>query len=371
VRDLLRKARRIVVKIGTGVLTDPKGRFDAPTFGRISTELAACAKSRQVVVVSSGAVALGVERLHLPARPTDIPGKQAAAAVGQSRLMARYDEALGALGVTVAQVLLSHDDLASRKRYLNARRTLERLIEAHVVPVINENDTVSVDELKFGDNDALAALVVGLVGADALIVLSDVGGLYTADPRSDSAARLVPEVVRVNSDVEQLAAGSTGARGTGGMSTKVRAARRAAQAGAITVIAEGKREGVLAAVLQGEEIGTVFGADDRRLTGVRRFLAHAATARGELRVDDGARRAISENGKSLLPAGVKAVRGSFGVGDPIDISDAKGRPFARGVAGYSADELRQIMGRKTAEIAKVLGYKYLDEVVHRDDLVLL
>lgn len=370
-RERLKTARRIVVKIGTGVVTDAIGRFDGPTFDRITADLGAAKASREIVVVSSGAVALGVERLGRAGRPEDIPGKQAAAAVGQSRLMARYDAALGAQGIPVAQVLLTHDDLSSRRRYLNARRTIERLLGDGVLPVINENDTVAVEELKFGDNDALAALVVGLVGADALIILSDVAGLYSADPRHDPEAALVPEVERVTPEIERLCGGAGTRVGTGGMLSKVRAAKRAAEAGAAAIVALGKRPGVLAAALSGEAVGTFFMAAERRLTGLRRFLSHAARPRGELRVDDGARRAIADSGKSLLPAGVRAVRGAFGAGDPVDIADLKGRTFARGVAGYSAAEIHQIMGRKTAEIERVLGYKSLDEVVHRDEMVLL
>jgi glutamate 5-kinase len=370
-RNRLRKAHRVVVKVGTGVLTDSNGRLDPRILEQLAADFAAVARTHELVVVSSGAIALGVERLGLRSRPTDMPGKQAAAAVGQSRLMARYDQALAAMGVVVAQVLLTHEDLASRKRYFNARRTLLRLLESKVLPIINENDTVSVDEIKFGDNDALAALVVGLVGADALIILSDVRGLYDDDPRRTATATLIHEVPKITAEIDRLARGSTSGRGTGGMSTKLRAARRASQAGAVTLIAEGKAPGILEAALSGEPVGTVFGVEEKRLKGVRRFLAHAAAPRGELRVDDGARRAISDGGKSLLPAGVKAVRGSFGIGDPVDIADARGRAFARGVVGYSADEVRKIMGRRTSEIAAILGYKYLDEIVRRDDLVLL
>ncbi len=365
----LGRIRRLVVKIGTGVLTDSKGRFDAVHFSRLTADLADVARATQLVVVSSGAVALGVERLELKTRPKDIPGKQAAAAVGQSLLMHRYEGALGPAGFRTAQVLLTHDDLANRKRYLNARRALERLLAQKVVPIINENDTVAVDELKFGDNDTLAGLVVGLIGADLLVVLSDVDGLYTADPRVEPGARRLDEVPKVTAEIERLAGGAVSAVGTGGMSTKVRAAKRAAQVGCPAVIAPGKRVGALAQVLAGEPIGTWFHAEAERLTGRKRWMAHALKPKGQLRVDDGAKRALLESKRSLLPSGVREVVGSFQNGDPVDIADLGGAVFARGLAGYSADEIRKVAGRKSSEIEAVLGYKYLDEIVHRDHLV--
>ncbi len=316
-------------------------------------------------------------QLGTPAQDVDPRARRLALATvgegaGQPRLAGdRQPESLARHGVKAAQVLLTHEDLASRRRYLNARRTLERLLAWRVVPVVNENDTVSVDEIKFGDNDALAALVVGLVGAQALVILSDVRGLFSVDPRADPQATLVGGVVRVTADIERLAGGSTSGRGTGGMITKVRAAKSAGQAGAATVVVEGKRAGILGEVLAGHPVGTVFGPSDKHLRGVKRFLAHAARPKGVLRVDDGARTAIAEGGKSLLPAGVRGVKGSFDVGDSVDIADLRGKVFARGVAGYSAEEVKSIMGKKTAEIESVLGYKYTDEVVHRDDMVIL
>ncbi|MFN7130535.1 MAG: glutamate 5-kinase, partial [Myxococcales bacterium] len=278
----LGRVRRLVVKIGTGVLTDSKGRFDAVHFSRLTADLADAARNRELVVVSSGAVALGVERLELKSRPKDIPGKQAAAAVGQSLLMHRYEGALGPAGFRTAQILLTHDDLANRKRYLNARRALERLLEQKVVPIINENDTVAVDELKFGDNDTLAGLVVGLLGAELLVILSDVDGLYTADPRVDASAKKLDEVQKVNAEIERLAGGSISGVGTGGMFTKIRAAKRASQAGCPTVIAPGKRMGALAQVLAGEPLGTWFHAEAAPLTGRKRWMAHAMKPKGEL-----------------------------------------------------------------------------------------
>jgi glutamate 5-kinase len=365
----LGSARRVVVKIGSGVLTDSKGRFDAVHFARLTADLADAARGRELAVVSSGAIALGVERLGLAARPKDIPNKQAAAAVGQGVLMHRYESALGPAGFTTAQVLLTHDDFANRTRYLNARRAFDCLLAQGVLPIVNENDTVSVDEIKLGDNDSLAGLVVGLVEADLLVILSDIEALYTADPRTDPAATPIAVVEKVTPEIERLAGGSISGVGTGGMLTKVRAARRAAEAGCPTVVASGKRVGHLLQVLAGEPVGTLFLAASEKLPSRKRWMAHALKPKGVLTVDDGAKRALLTQKRSLLPSGVREVAGSFKNGDPVDIADESGGVFARGLAGYSSDELRRIAGKKTSEIEAVLGYKYLDEVVHRDDLV--
>jgi len=362
-------AQRLVVKIGTGVLTDARGRFDAVRFARLTADLADAARGREMVIVSSGAVALGVERLGLSSRPKDIPGKQAAAAVGQGVLMNRYENALGPAGFVTAQVLLTHDDFSNRTRYLNARHSLERLIEQGALPIINENDTVSVAEIKLGDNDSLAGLVVGLIEADLLVILSDVDGLYTADPRSDKTAVKLDVVDKVTPDIERLAGGSVSGLGTGGMLTKVRAARRAAEAGAETVIAPGKMQGALLKVLAGEALGTRFKALEERLPARKRWLAHANKPKGTLKVDEGARKALVGSKRSLLPSGVREVVGQFKHGDAVDIAGPDGQVFARGLVAYSAEDLRKIAGKKTADIEAILGYKYLDEAVHRDDLV--
>jgi glutamate 5-kinase len=372
-RSTLARAKRIVVKVGTGTLTDPGGRFDRKNCARLGAELAAIARGRRLVLVSSGAVALGAERLRLvrsKGKPWDIPTKQACAAVGQPHLMAAWGEALGAHGLQVAQVLLTADDLASRKRFLNARRTFERLLEADVVPVVNENDTVAVDEIKVGDNDTLAGLVAGCVEADVVAMLTDVEGLYDRDPALDGA-RLLRDVPRVTAEIERMAGGAGSERSVGGMATKVKAARRLATQGVLTALLSGRRAGALAALLSGEEVGTVFGREAERLTSRKGWLAAAARGKGVIVVDPGARRALVEQGRSLLPSGVRGVEGQFGQGDAVDIAVDPARPFARGLAGYGADEVRRIAGLKTSEIERALGYKYLDEVVHRDDLVVL
>ena len=372
-RSTLARAKRIVVKVGTGTLTDAAGRFDRQNCARLAAELAEAARGRRLVIVSSGAVALGAERLGLvrsKGKPWDIPTKQACAAVGQPHLMAAWGEALMAHGRTVAQVLLTAEDLASRKRFLNARRTVDRLLEEDVIPVVNENDTVAVDEIKVGDNDTLAGLVAGCIEADLVAMLTDVEGLFDRDP-AEPGATLVREVQRVTADIERIAGGAGSERSVGGMATKVKAARRLAAQGVTTALLSGRRPGALAALLRGEPVGTVFAPGKERLPSRKGWLAAAARGKGVIVVDPGARRALVDQGRSLLPSGVKGVEGHFGVGDPVDIAVERGRPFARGLAGYAADELRRIAGLKTSEIEGALGYKYLDEVVHRNDLVVL
>jgi glutamate 5-kinase len=372
-RSALSRAKRIVVKVGTGTLTDSEGRIDRQNCARLGAELAELSRERRVVLVSSGAVAFGAERLGLVRRkgkPWDIPTKQAAAAVGQPHLMAAWGDAFGAHGRLVAQVLLTADDLASRTRFLNARRTFERLLAEGVVPVVNENDTVAVDEIKVGDNDTLAGLVAGCVEADLVAMLTDVEGLYDRNP-ADPGAALVHEVPRVTAEIERMAGGAGTERSVGGMATKVKAARRLAAQGVATALLSSRRPGALRALLAGERVGTLFARGTERLSARKGWLAAAARGKGVILVDAGARKALVDGGRSLLPSGVRAVQGQFRVGDPVDIAVDAVRPFARGLAGYGADEVRRIAGLKTSEIERALGYKYLDEIVHRDDLVVL
>ena len=370
-RSTLSRTKRLVVKVGTGTLTDARGRFDRENCARLGAELAELARGRRLVLVSSGAVTFGAERLGLErvkGKPWDIPTKQACAAVGQPHLMAAWGDALGAHGIVVAQVLLTADDVASRKRFLNARRTFEKLLEAGVVPVVNENDTVAVEEIKVGDNDTLAGLVAGCVEAELVAMLTDVEGLYDRSP-AEPGAKLLHDVPRVTADVERMAGGAGSERSVGGMATKVKAARRLATQGVATALLSGRRPHALAALLAGERVGTVFARASERLPARKGWLAAAAKGKGIILVDAGARRALIEQKRSLLPSGVRAVEGQFGVGDPVDIAVERGRPFARGLAGYGAEEVRRIAGLKTSEIERALGYKYLDEIVHRDDLV--
>ena len=370
-RSSFARCRRPVIKIGSTVLAGTGGKagpssLDRQKFARLCDDLAVLAQGRTPVVVSSGAVVLGVERLGLSQRPKEMALKQAAAAVGQSRLMRLYDDELESRGLRCAQVLLTHADIADRGRYLNSRRALAELLARSVVPVINENDTVSVEEIKFGDNDALAGMVVDLVEADLLVILTDAGGLYGADPRKNPSAERIPYVERVTAAVEALAGGESDV-GTGGMVTKLRAARRASEAGVPCAIVPGE-PGVLQQLLRGEDVGTVIAPQGERHGLRKRWMLDLKT-RGELRVDDGARLALIDRKKSLLPSGVREVRGSFASGDPVEISSLDGTPFARGLAVYSADEVRRILGRRSAEIEAALGYRLLDCVVHRDDLV--
>jgi glutamate 5-kinase len=370
-RSALSRARRLVVKVGTGTLTDAQGRFDRQNCARLASELAEVAHGRRVVLVTSGAVALGAEKLGLvrqKGKKWDIPTKQAAAAVGQPLLMAAWGEALGAHRLITGQVLLTAEDLASRRRFLNARRTFDRLLEEGAIPVVNENDTVAVEEIKVGDNDTLAALVAGCVEADAVVMLTDVEGLYDRNP-SLPGAELLSDVARVTPELERIAGGAGSERSTGGMATKVRAARRLAAQGVVTALLSGRRTRALPGLLAGERLGTVFARGTERLSSRKGWLAAAARGKGTILVDPGALRALSEQGRSLLPSGVRGVEGQFGIGDPVDIAVEAGRPFARGLAGYAADEVRKIAGLKTSEIERALGYKYLDEVVHRNDLV--
>jgi len=372
-RSHLSKVKRLVVKVGTGTLTTADGKFDRQNCHRLGAELAEAARSRRVVLVSSAAIALGAEQLGLTrskGKPWDIATKQACAAAGQPHLMRAWREALAPHGLGVAQVLLTAEDLASRKRFLNARRTFARLLELGVLPVVNENDTVAVEEIQVGDNDALAGLVSTCVEAELVVMLTDVDAMYDRDPR-EKGAQALREVARVTAEVLRMAGGAGSERSTGGMLTKVKAAKRLASQGTGTALLSGREPGALAALLAGEPVGTFFAPADQQLSRRKGWLLSAARGRGVLLVDDGARRALEQQGKSLLPSGVKSVAGHFRVGDPVDIAVRDGRPFARGLAGYGAEEVRRIAGLKSGEIERALGYKYLDEVVHRNDLVLL
>jgi len=372
-RSTLLSAKSLVVKVGTGTLTDATGRFDPQNCARLAAELAEVGRGRRLVLVSSAAIAFGAEKLGLVrsrAKPWDIATKQAAAAVGQPDLVRAWGEAFAPHGVKVAQVLLTAEDLANRKRFLNARRTFARLLELGVLPVVNENDTVAVAEIKVGDNDSLAALVASCVEAELVAMLTDVEGLYDRDP-GQPGARMLHVVPRVTAEVERIAGGSGNERSVGGMATKVRAARKLAAQGVATALLSGRRPGAIADLLAGAAVGTIFPPDPERLSGRKGWLAAAARGKWLILVDAGAARALTERGKSLLPSGVRAVDGQFGVGDPVDIAVDRRRPFARGLAGYGADEVRRIAGLKTSEIERALGYKDLDEIVHRNDMVLL
>ena len=365
-------AKRLVVKVGSAVLSKGDIGLHRPTLERISRELSALREEgREIVLVSSGAILAGMGRLGLGERPGSIPLKQAAAAVGQSLLMRHYEEAFDPYGQRVAQLLLTQEDFRSRPRYLNARNTLFTLLHLGVLPIINENDTVSVEEIRFGDNDNLSALVATLVGADLLVILTDLDGLYTADPRRDPNASLITQVPRRSADVSFWAADSGTGLGTGGMVTKMEAARRAAASGIPTIIANGLVEGILARILRGEAVGTLVQASSSRMRSRKRWLAFATQPRGRIVVDIGAKEALIRGGKSLLPSGVVSASGGFEGGEVVSLCDPAGEEFARGVANYDAEQVDQIKGLKSSQIEGALGSKPFDEVVHRDNLVIL
>ncbi|ALC15290.1 glutamate 5-kinase [Desulfuromonas soudanensis] len=369
-RNLLSHVRRVVIKIGSGVISGDDGLDNAIIGGIVGDVAELRRQGYEVVIVSSGAVAAGKGDLGIIGRPRTIPLKQAAAAIGQSRLMRSYKEALRPLGLTAGQVLLTRDDLANRRRYLNARNTLMTLLEYGVIPIINENDTVVVDEIRFGDNDNLSALVTNLVEAHLLVILSDVDGLFDSDPGKNPGAQLIPLVERIGSGIEAMAGDSNSHFGTGGMVTKIRAAKRASLYGVGTAIINGRTPKILLRFFAGEELGTYFLPARDRMAAKKHWIAFTKKPRGKLFVDDGARNALVSKGKSLLPSGIQGVEGGFDRGDAVRLCTLDGTEFAKGVINYTLPELLRIMGKKSSEIEGILGYKYGDEIVHRDNLVL-
>lgn len=370
-RRQLGRVRRLVVKVGSGLVTNAATGADAGRIETLAAEIAAVRDGRQVVLVTSGAIVTGIARLALGERPRSIPEKQAAAAVGQSALMWEYDAAFKRHGIPVGQVLLTAQDIADRSRYLNARNALTTLLGLGVLPIVNENDTVAVEEIKVGDNDNLSAHVAALIDADLLVLLTDVEGLYTADPAQDPTARKIDTVDAVTDEIRQLAWNRATGSSVGGMATKLEAAQKAAASGVPMVIARGNDKGVLARVLDGESIGTYFAPRADRLQARKRWIAFAVPPSGRLAVDAGARRALAEEGKSLLPSGLVAVEGEFAAGDVVAVTDAGGAEFARGLVNFDAGDARKIRGAKTRDIEGRLGYRSVDEVIHRDNLVIL
>jgi glutamate 5-kinase len=371
-KRILSRARRVVIKIGSQILSSSVG-IEEGRLKELVRELAMLHdQKKEITVVSSGAVAAGMTRLSVKERPKTIPQKQALAAVGQIKLMALYERHFAAFEKSVAQVLLTHEDLANRQRYLNARHTFQTLLESRIIPIVNENDTVAVEEMKFGDNDHLSALVATLLAADLLVILSDVEGVCDRDPRACVDARLIPLITDIKATRRKISGESQTQFGTGGIATKLDAAEKAAAAGIPTLIASGLRAGVLTKVFDAlAEVGTLVIPDNNRLTIRKHWIAYNLKPSGEIIVDQGAHDAMVERGKSLLPSGLKEVRGSFGVGECVRCLDVRGLEFARGLVNYTAQELNQIKGLHTSKIEKVLGYKAYDEIIHRDDLVLL
>jgi len=371
-RRALSRIRRVVVKVGSGLVTTPGEGPSSEHIGRIAADLSALVnEGREVALVTSGAIATGVARLGLTARPRSIPEKQAAAAVGQSALMWEYEQAFKKHGIPVGQVLLTGQDISDRSRYLNARNTLLALLGFGVLPVINENDTVAVDEIKVGDNDNLAALVAHLIDADLLVLLTDVDGLYTGNPRQDPSARRLETVEAITDEIQRMVYDASARVSVGGMATKLQAGQKASASGIPMVIASGREAGLLPRLLKGEPIGTYFQPRDDRLAARKRWIAYAVPPQGRLAVDAGAKKALTERGKSLLPSGVVTVDGQFRAGEVVALTLGDEPEFARGLVSYDADEVRLILGAKTADIARRLGYEGVDEVVHRDNLVIL
>ena len=371
-RESSQKTRRWVVKIGSALITaDGKG-LDRDSLRHWVDQMADLIESGQeLVVVSSGAVAEGMKRMGWTQRPSSLHGLQAAAAIGQMGLVQAWESCFQRRGLHTAQVLLTHDDLSNRKRYLNARSTLRALVGFGVVPVVNENDAVANEELRFGDNDSLAALVANLIEADLLVLLTDQQGLYSADPRLHPDAELVTHAQAEDPALETMAGSGFGHFGRGGMHTKLRAAKLAARSGAATVIAYGREQNVLQRLRAGEEIGTLLTSTQQPEAARKRWIAGQLQARGHLVLDAGAVRVLRESGRSLLAVGVKDVRGSFVRGEMVVCVDEQGREFARGLVNYSADEARRIMGHPSSQIENILGYVDDQELVHRDNLVLM
>ncbi len=369
-RNVVMAADPVVIKVGTNVLADSSGALDRVRIAALVDQVQRIrAGGRRVALVSSGAIGAGVGKLKLGKRPVDLPHLQACAAVGQSALMQLYQEFLNPHGVHAAQILLTAGDFDSRSRYLNMRNTIITLFEYSALPIINENDTVSIAEIKFGDNDQLAAMVANLLQAPLLILLTNVDGLYSADPRHDPTAKLVETVAHIDDSIAGMAGNTKSDLGTGGMKSKILAARLATVAGGSVIMANGATDGILDAIFAGESVGTLFLPHGGSVTAWKRWLGFTAKPKGKVRIDDGARKALVEQGKSLLPVGVQQIEGTFGKGDVVAIFDANGIELARGLINYGADDATRIIGMSRERIASRFGKLPYQELVHRDNLV--
>jgi len=370
-REFLDKAKRVVVKVGSAVLTNDDGLNLAVMAGLAQDLCTLMREGREVVLVSSGAVAAGRKSLGLGSRPLVMREKQATAALGQVRLMREYEDIFGGLNQKVAQVLLTHDDLANRDRYLNIRNTLFTMFDWRILPIINENDTVSVKELRFGDNDTLAAMTTNMIEADLLICLSDIDGLYTANPATHPEARLVSTVAAVDSEIEAMAGQPAGSLGTGGMQSKIKAARMVSVRGGSSFIGPGRAPGTLRRLFSGEQVGTFFLPQEEKMQSRKHWIAFTLRPKGYLVLDDGACLAVTAGGKSLLPSGILETRGNFRIGDPVQCLDRNEEPLAAGLVNYSAEDIRKVQGRHSTEIKELLGFVDSEEIIHRDNLVVL
>lgn len=372
-RKDLKNAKRIVVKVGSSTITHANGKCDFARIDKLACELADWQnQGKEMILVTSGAVAVGVDRLGLTEKPKTIPGKQAAAAVGQGILMHTYEKIFAEYGQVVAQVLLTRMETIDRHRYTNARNTFMELLKRRVIPIVNENDVVALDELKIGDNDNMSALVASIVDADLVIILSDVDGLYTANPQTHPDAKLVSRVEEITPEIEASAGGAGSSVGTGGMFTKIQAAKNATTSGIHLVIASGSDKEAISRILQGEEVGTLFVSKENRLQFRKRWLAFGSRIMGTISVDEGCAKAIKKaGGCSILPVGIVSVEGDFEAGNTVSVKTNEGREIARGLCHYSSDELKKIIGCQSEQIEELVGHKAFDEVIHRDDLVIL
>ena len=367
-KRIFSNAQRIVVKIGSNILTAENG-LNLPVIKSISSQICDLVQSgREVILVSSGAMASGIKKIGLSARPDELPKRQAVAAAGQPGLMLEYEKAFARYDQKVAQILLTSDDLAGRKRHLNARNTLNTLLDWKILPIVNENDTVAVEEIEFGDNDNLAAMIALLMDAGLLINLTDIDGLYDKDPRTYSDARLIEVVARIDRNIEQCASDIPGALGTGGMISKIKAARKLNAAGIPMVIAKGDAPDILLDLAAGDSLGTYFIPREEKLKRRKCWIAFSLKPEGRLVLDDGAVRAVLNNGKSLLPSGVVAIEGDFKVGAPVEFGSRNGEVIGVGLVNYSAAQIEKIRGLRSAQIESALGQKTYDEIIHRDNL---
>ena len=369
-RQIAKEAKRWVIKIGSALLTNDGAGLDRNAIDSWVQQIAALlADGKEVVLISSGAIAEGIVRLGWKTRPDSIHELQAAAAVGQMGLIQAYESSFKRFDHHTAQILLDHDDMASRQRYLNARGVLQTLMNLGIVPIVNENDTVVTDEIRFGDNDSLAALVANLIDADMLVILTDKDGLYSANPDRDPSATLISQAMATDPSLDSLAGGSSGTLGRGGMVTKLQAARLAARSGCNTIIVGGRNVNILHAVAAGEEVGTLLSADQKPLAARKQWLAGHLQVKGQLVLDAGAIKVLTEQGRSLLAVGVTRVVGTFTRGELVTCVDTDGVEIARGLVNYNSDEAERIKGQSTESIADILGYREDDELIHRDNLV--
>ncbi len=369
-KSYISSVKRAVIKVGSGVLTGKDGLKREVIESLVSDICWLWEKGIEVVLVSSGAISCGMKKIGFSKRPSSLSQQQAIAAVGQAELIMTYEEVFSRFGKKVAQILLTRDDINDRKRYLNARNTIFTLLSWKIQPIINENDTVAVDEIKFGDNDNLSAMVTKLTSSDILVNLTNIDGLFDKDPRRHKSARLIKVVEKVDRELLKAASGIPSAVGMGGMLSKLKSAHQLSLGGIPTIIANGLKEGIIRRIFSGEEEGTFFVPRKMTLSSKRHWIMFAKSLKGEIFIDRGAEKAITQNGKSLLPAGIKEVRGNFREGDSVMILNEEGKELGIGIVNYSSSDIRKIAGAKSSEIENILGFKYTDEVIHRDNMVL-